>query len=394
MGRKNKRKIGVVTVGRSDFGLYESTLKLLFADPFFDVALLPCGSHHSPEYGRTISEIEKKGMTYEKDLEMLLSSDSPQSVGKSIGLGIISFAQKFVTLQPDILLVLGDRYDMICGPVAAMGYTIPVAHIHGGAITEGAIDELVRHAITKMSHIHFVSCQQYADRIIQMGEEKWRVFNVGAPGLDRTLTFNRLTAKEASVRLGLDLDQKTILVAYHPVTLETQQLEEQLNALLTALESTDFQIILTYPNADVGHTIIIDQFLQFSEKYKDRVRLIKNAGTDLFFSLMGLVKAMVGNSSSGISEAASFKLPVVNIGSRQEGKLRAANVIDIGYTSEEIKAGIKLAVSDHFREGIKDLNNPYGNGHAGERIVKVLREIRINDKLLRKKFVDLNDTVT
>jgi GDP/UDP-N,N'-diacetylbacillosamine 2-epimerase (hydrolysing) len=304
-------------------------------------------------------------------------------------LGIISFAQKFADQSPDLLLVLGDRIEMLCGPVAAMSYNIPVAHIHGGAVTEGAIDELVRHAITKMSHIHFVSCRKYADRLIQMGEEAWRVFNAGAPGLDRILTRKKLSKAEISARIGLDIEKDTLLVTYHPVTLEIQDVGVQVEALLAALESTEYQVVMTYPNVDVGNAVIIDRFYQFSEKHKNRVRLLKNAGTELYFALLDTVSAMVGNSSSGISEAPSFQLPVVNIGTRQTGKLRAPNVIDVGYSVEEIISGIQKAASNRFKKGLKNIKNPYGDGHAAKKILEVLRTIEINDRLIRKKFVDL-----
>lgn len=383
------RKIGVVTVGRSDFGIYESVLEGLKADPSFDLYLMVTGAHFAPAFGRTVTDIEEKGFDYERGLEMLLASDSPQGIGKSIGLGIISFAQAFAVERPDLLLVLGDRVEMLCGPVVAMSYNIPVTHIHGGAVTEGAIDELVRHAITKMSHLHFVSCQKYADRVIQMGEEPWRVFNVGAPGLDRILAHKRLSNDELSARVGLDMNKQTLLVTYHPVTLETQEVGLQVDALLTALESTKYQIVLTYPNTDVGSATIIERFRQFSEAHPERVCLLKNAGTEVYLGLMATVSAMAGNSSSGIVEAPSFELPVVNIGTRQKGKVLAANVIDVGYATEEIAAGIRIATSAKFREELRGLQNPYGDGHAGERIIEILRTIPIDDRLIRKKFVDL-----
>lgn len=379
----------MVTVGRSDFGIYESVLEGLKADLAFDLRLMVTGAHFAPAFGRTVTDIEEMGFDYERGLEMLLASDSPQGVGKSIGLGIISFAQAFATERPDLLLVLGDRFEMLCAPVAAMSYNIPVAHIHGGAVTEGAIDELVRHAITKMSHLHFVSCQKYADRVIQMGEEPWRVFNVGAPGLDCILARKTLSNDELSARVGLDMNKETLLVTYHPVTLEVQDVGPQVDALLVALEPTEYQVVLTYPNADVGHAIIIDRFRQFAEAHPNRVRLLKNAGTEVYLGLMATVSVMVGNSSSGIVEAPSFELPVVNIGTRQKGKVRAANVIDVGYTMEEITAGIRVATSAEFREGLRGLQKPYGDGHAGERIVEILRTIPIDARLIHKRFVDL-----
>ena len=384
-----QRKIAVLTVGRSDFGIYESILVLLKDDPAFDLRLLVSGAHFAPSFGMTVTEIEGKGFDYELGLEMLLASDSPQGLSKSVGLGVISLAQTFAVDKPDILLVLGDRMDMVCGPIAAMAFNIPVAHIHGGAVTEGAVDDLVRHAITKMSHLHFVSCQQYADRVVQMGEEHWRVINVGAPALDGIAVRQRLSQDELYERVGLDLSERTLLATYHPVTLEPQQVGPQVDAMLAAVDETGCQAVLTYPNADVGSATIIERFREFTDSRPGRVALLKNAGTEVYLSLMATVAAMVGNSSSGIVEAPSLRLPVVNIGTRQQGKVRAGNVIDVGYSREEIAAGIRLATSPEFAQGLQDLESPYGDGRSGQKIIEVLRSISIDDRLLRKKFVDL-----
>ena len=382
-------KVDVVTVGRSDLGIYESVLEKLKADSAFDLRLMVTGAHFALTFGNTAAEIQKKGFDYEPGLEMLLDSDSAQGIGKSIGLGIISFAQAFAVSRPDLLIVLGDRVEMICAPIAAMSYNIPVAHIGGGAVTEGAVDELVRHAITKMSHLHFVVCQQYADRVIQMGEESWRVFNVGSPALDRIRPHRVLSREQLSLQLSMDLKKDTLLVTYHPVTLEVKDAHYQVKTLLKALEALKYQVIITYPNADLGKTEIIESIKRFSLCNKDRVRLIKNAGTEVYLGLMSTVVAMVGNSSSGIVEALSFRLPVVNIGTRQKGKVRAGNVIDVGYSIEEIVSGIREATSAEFREGIHSLQHPYGDGHAGERILEILRTISIDNKLICKKFRNL-----
>lgn len=384
------RRIAVVTVGRSDFGIYESVLEQLRSDPSFELRLMVTGAHFAPQFGNTVSDIEEKGLEYEGGLEMLLATDSPQGIGKSVGLGIISFAQAFATEQPDILVVLGDRIEMLCGPVAAMPYNIPVAHIHGGAVTEGAVDELVRHAITKMSHLHFVSCQKYGDRLVQMGEEQWRVHNVGAAGLDRLLSTRPLSRSEVSARVGMELDGDTLLVTYHPVTLESNHLEAQLDNLLKVLDHTGRKVVLTYPNADTGHSTIMQRFHRFSEANPGRVSLLKHAGTQVYAGLMASVAAMVGNSSSGIVEAPSFGLPVVNIGTREDGKVRAGNVIDVGYTADQITDGIQKATSAEFRLSLRDKPNPYGNGQASQRIARVLRTVTVGDSLIRKKFVDLD----
>jgi GDP/UDP-N,N'-diacetylbacillosamine 2-epimerase (hydrolysing) len=385
---KRRRKIGLVTVARSDFGIYESVVQQLEDIPFFELQLLVTGAHFSPEFGDTVRDIEAQGYSYKAGLEMLLSSDSPQAVGKSVGLGIISLAQSFAEDRPDILLVLGDRVDMIVGPLAAVSFNIPVAHIGGGAVTEGAIDELIRHAITKMSHLHFVTCEQYAQRVLQMGEEPWRVINTGSPALDRIVVHDPLPMESLSERVGLDLQRETFLVTFHPVTLETARLEEQVEALIVALEESGKQIILTFPNSDTGSRYIIERFERFAVSLPNRARMLKNAGSDIYLSLMATVSAMVGNSSSGIAEAPSFRLPVVNIGTRQDGKVHAVNVIDVGYSREEITRGMAKALDAGFRGRLSDLKSPYGDGKAGEAIVGILHDVSIDDQLLRKKFIE------
>jgi GDP/UDP-N,N'-diacetylbacillosamine 2-epimerase (hydrolysing) len=381
------RKIGVITVGRSDFGLYESVLNRIDSDPGMELQLLVTGAHFSTQYGTAVTDIEQKGFPYSRGLDMLLASGSAQGMGKSIGLGVISFAQAFAADPPAILLVLGDRLEMISGPVAALSFNIPIAHCGGGAVTEGAVDEQVRHAITKLSHLHFVFCQQYADRVTQMGEEPWRVFNVGATGLDRIYTSRQISVPELSEQVGLDLSQKTLLVTYHPVTLELNQTEAQVDSLLESLDRSELQVILTYPNADMGSLKIINSFQKYAREHPGRTVVIENAGTEMYLSLMNTVSAMVGNSSSGIVEAPSFKLPVVNIGTRQTGKVRSPNVIDVGYSSDEISKGIDTALSSEFIKELSGMENPYWNGGSAVQIAETLRTIPIDDRLLRKKFI-------
>lgn len=387
--RSQARKIAVLTVGRSDFGRYLAVLRRLRETPGISMRILASGGHFSPEFGLSIQEIENSGFDWEPGLEMMLASDTPASIGKSIGLGTLSLAQAFAVDRPDLLVVLGDRFEMLCGVNAALGFNIPVAHIHGGAVTEGAIDELVRHALTKMSHLHLVSCEQYAERVIQMGEEPWRVNLVGAPGLDVLPDLATLSVDDLSARTGLDLTRPTLLVCYHPVTLEVKRTGEQVENLLEALKGTGHQLILTYPNPDHGSRIVIDAFKAFAAAADhDRVSLFRNAGTGVYVSLLKVVSAMVGNSSSGIVEAPAFELPVVNIGTRQDGKVKARNVIDAGGAAADIAAAIERALSSPFRNSLEGMVNPYGDGHAGERIVDILKSVPIDDRLLRKKFVD------
>ena len=384
----DKRSIAAVTVARSDFGLYEPLLEKIKADAALELRLLVSGAHFAPEFGPTVREIEDKGYDYERGLDMPRDSDSPQSIASSLGGGVQAFAKAFGTKRPDLLLVLGDRLEMVCAPIAALPFNIPVAHLYGGKVSEGAVDELVRHALTKMSHLHFVTSETHARRVLQMGEESWRVMNYGSPGLDRLYTRPRTPRGEVYARLSFDSAQPFLLVTFHPVTLEPLQRDAQVSALLAALAQYDGQIVLTYPNADVGHAAIIAAFEAFAAPRSARVRLLKNAGAGFYFDLMACATAMIGNTSSGIGDAPSFELPVVNIGTRQAGFERAINVIDVGYDTAGIDAAIRRATSTEFRAGLRGLVNPYGDGKSSARIAEALRSIPLDDRLLRKKFVD------
>jgi len=379
------RTIGVVTVGRSDYGIYLPVLQRIQEEPELSLRLFVAGMHLSPEFGLTVREIERDGFEIAERVEMLLSSDTPEGIAKSMGLGTISFAQVYARSRPDILLVLGDRFEMHTAVVASLPFKIPVAHIGGGESTEGAIDEAMRHSITKMSHLHFVAIEAYAQRVIQMGEEPWRVVVSGAPALDNLNKINLLGREEMEKQYELDLKPPLLLVTYHPVTLEYEQTETHIRELLAALEEVDGTIVFTYPNADTRSRLIIQMIREFTEK-RSRAQIAVNLGTRGYFSMMKLATAMVGNSSSGIIEAASFKLPVVNIGSRQQGRVRGRNVIDVGCARGEILAGIEKAVSQEFCNSLVDLVNTYGDGHAAERIVDRLKHVELNDGLLRKHF--------
>lgn len=381
------RKIAVVTGTRAEYGLLYWTLKEIANDPELELQLIVTGSHLSPEFGLTKRDIEEDGFKIYDEVEILLSSDTGQGIAKSIGLGIISFAQVFSRLNPHILLILGDRFEVFAAATAAMALNIPIAHVAGGESSEGAIDEQIRHAITKMAHIHFPSCDYYAERIIKMGEEKWRVYNVGAPGLEIIKKLKLLDKDELEKSLGIRLDLTTLLVTYHPVTLEKENIEQHINNLLEALKETGCQIIFTYPNADSGGRYIIGKINDFVEKYK-KARLYINLGQIRYLSLLKYVDVMVGNSSSGIIEAPSFKLPVVNIGNRQKGRLRALNIIDVGYSKEEILSGIRKALYDEsFRKELKNTKNLYGEGDTSKKIVSVLKTVDINNKnFLMKKL--------
>jgi UDP-hydrolysing UDP-N-acetyl-D-glucosamine 2-epimerase len=383
------RTIGVVTVGRSDFGIYRPVLEAIRNEPELELHLIVSGMHLSPHYGSTVEQIEAEGFRVDERVEMLLSSDSPEGVAKSMGLGTMGFAQSYAHSRPDILLVLGDRFEMHAAALAALPFNIPVAHIHGGEVTEGAMDEALRHAITKLSHLHFTSTEVYARRVIQLGEEPWRVTVSGAPSLDNLKSMSYLTASGLKDRFGLRIDEAPLLVTFHPVTLEYTQVDVQINELLNALQARGSSVIFTLPNADTGNSVIRQKVASFVEAHPRSAQAVESLGTQGYFSLMKLSAAMVGNSSSGIIEAASFELPVVNIGSRQGGRVCGRNVIDVGYNHSEILDGIQRAVAPAMRLSLQGMQNPYGDGKAAQRIVSCLRDVSLDKKLIVKRFYDL-----
>ncbi len=382
------RKIAVVTVGRSDWGIYLPVLKCLREHKGVQVQIIVGGAHLVHEFGRTVDGVLNSGFEITATINFLLADDSPEAISKSLGLGIVSFAQHFQSCQPDLLLVLGDRYEMYAAALAALPFQIPVAHIHGGELSLGAIDDAIRHSLTKISHLHFVACQEYARRVIQLGEEPWRVIISGAPALDAIRQFTPLPSSEFHTRTGIDPNTGFLLVTYHPVTSEFNAAQFQIRELLAALDQFSVPILFTAPNADTCSHVIRDEILSYCKTHL-RAKYIVHCGPELYHSAMHYAAAMVGNSSSGIIEAPSFRLPVVNIGRRQEGRVRARNVIDVGYTRAEIIEGIRRALSPKFRESLRGLENPYGDGYAGERIANVLSSIPLDEKLLRKKFYDL-----
>ena len=381
------RSITAVTVGRSDYGIFLPVLRKIQSDPDLQLRLIVAGMHLSSEFGLSVKEIEADGFDIGERVEMTLSSDTPEALAKSMGLGTIGFAQAYARLRPDILLVVGDRFEMHSAALAALPFKIPVAHIHGGELTEGAIDDALRHSITKLSHLHFVATEAYRRRVVQMGEEPWRVIVSGAPGLDNLRSVEFLDRKSLETDLGLSLENGSLLVTYHPVTLEYEDTEWQVDQLLGALKECGLPIVFTKPNADTHGSIITRMLQDFVEHYPE-ARLVDNLGTQRYFSLMAQVSAMVGNSSSGIIEAPSLGLPAVNIGSRQNGRIRGGNVIDVGYRRDEIVAGIRKAISPEFRAGIPGTTNPYGEGDAADVIVEHIKEVSLDHRLVNKQFVD------
>jgi len=314
-----------------------------------------------------------------------MGGDSREDVAVAIGTGVREFTSAYGRVLPDILLLLGDRYEMFAAAIAALPLRIPVAHIHGGELTFGAIDDAIRHAITKLSHIHFAATSEYAQRIRQLGEESWRVNVTGSPVIDSIVSLESIPRAELESEIGLDLS-RTLLITFHPVTLEDNN-AENISNLLTAVSASGHSLLFTYPNADSHSSEIIRGVRQLVDRTPD-ARLVPNLGHRKYHSVQKYVAAMVGNSSSGIIEAASFHLPVVNIGTRQAGRVRPANVIDVGCSKEEISRGIERAVSSDFRCSIADIPNPYGDGRAAEKIVSILKSVEIGPALLMKRFVD------
>jgi UDP-hydrolysing UDP-N-acetyl-D-glucosamine 2-epimerase len=381
------RTIGVVTVARSDYGIYRPVLCALAARDDVRLQLYVGGMHLLERFGSTVEEIERDGFPIAERVDFLLPDDTPQAVAESVGRGVIAFAEAFTRSRPDVLVVLGDRFEMFAAGIAALPLGLPLAHIHGGELTAGAIDDAMRHALTKLSHLHFVSTEQYAARVRQLGEEEWRVVVSGAPALDALVDFRPLDAEELQAEFGVSFEQPTLLVTFHPETLEPERTVEHAGEVIAAVRDSGLDAVYTYPNADAGHRRLVELCEEASSS-SDRYRIVRNFGTRAYFSVLGRAAAMVGNSSSGLLEAPSFHLPVVNVGSRQRGRVRAANVIDVEAERAAIAAAIQRATSTEFRQSLDGLTNPYGDGHAAARIVEVLATTPLDERLLTKRFRD------
>lgn len=382
------RSVLVVTVGRSDYGIYVPLLRKLEDESQIELQLAVSGMHLAPEFGSTVTRIEQDGFPIAERVEMLLSSDAPSGAAASMGVGVIGFASAYARQRPDLLVVLGDRLEMHAAALAALPFGIPVAHIHGGELSLGAIDDALRHSITKLCHLHFVSTEEHARRVIQLGEEPWRVTVTGALGLDNLSSTPLLGTAELEARIGLPLEPAPLLVTFHPATLESGGSQRQIEGLLAALEDAGLPVIFTQPNADPGGRLLLERIRSFVDSHAS-ARLVENLGTQAYFSMMARAAAMVGNSSSGIIEAASLRCPVVNVGSRQEGRLRPRNVIDAGYGRRELLEAIRTATAPAFRASLSDLVNPYGSGGAAKTMARVLEQTELGPKLVRKRFYDI-----
>lgn len=383
------RKICVVTGTRAEYGLLYWLMKEIEKDNALELQLIVTGMHLSPEFGLTYKEIEKE-FKINKKIEMLLSSDTAIGISKSMGLAQISFAEAYDELKPDILVVLGDRYEIFSAVSSAMIANTPIAHLHGGETTEGAFDESIRHSITKMSHLHFTATDIYRDRVIQLGEQPTRVFNVGGLGIDNIKKLKLLSKDEFEKSIDFKLNKKNILITFHPVTLESSTAKEQFQVLLDVVdELEETNIIFTKANSDTDGRIINSMIDEYVAQNVHKSVGFTSLGQLRYLSALQYVDAIVGNSSSGLAEAPSFKIGTINIGDRQKGRIMADSVIDCGSDKNSIKHGFEKLYSNEFQEHLQTVTNPYGNGGASLEIKNILKNVDL-ENILKKTFYDLN----
>jgi GDP/UDP-N,N'-diacetylbacillosamine 2-epimerase (hydrolysing) len=382
------RKVCVVTGARSEYGLLSRVMHGIKNSERLQLQVIVTGMHLSPEFGMTVKDIEADGFCVDKKVEMLLSSDTPIGVTKSMGLGLIGFADALEDLKPDILVLLGDRFEIFAAATAAMVARVPIAHIHGGELTEGAFDDAIRHSITKMSHFHFVAAKDYRRRVIQLGEDPSRVFHSGGLGVDSIHKLELLTSSELEKQIDLKFSEKNLLVTFHPVTLENNSASEQLTELLLALSGfPDLGLIFTMPNADTDGRVLFHQINEFCAA-RPNAYSFTSLGQLRYFSCVRYVDAVVGNSSSGITEVPSFKKATVNIGDRQRGRLSALSVLHCKPDRDSIGTTIRRALSLDFQKQLDRIVNPYGEGGASELIVSQLEILPLYD-VLKKSFYDI-----
>lgn len=383
-----RRRIAVVTGSRADYGLLYWIIKGIKENKRLELKLLVTGSHLMKRFGETARTIREDGFPVAAKVDISVASDNEVSVAGSIARGVSGFAKVYSKLRPDIIVVLGDRFEILASVTAALPFRIPVAHIHGGESTEGVMDEAIRHAITKMSHIHFASTREYADRIAQMGEDPKNVFSFGAPGLDNIKRLKPIGRERILSELGLPRDKKIGVVTYHPVTLEKDTAGAQISDLLKAISSfPDIFWVFTFPNMDTGASTIIRKIRSFVRSNPGRAKVFISLGQLRYLSLLKAASVMAGNSSSGLIEAPSFGLPVVNIGDRQRGRIRGSNVIDVAVCGKKgIVSAIKKALRPAFRGLARRSPNPYGHGDASAKIVAKLGSVKLGEQLLKKRF--------
>ncbi|AZQ11114.1 UDP-N-acetylglucosamine 2-epimerase [Shewanella khirikhana] len=384
----NIKKVAVFTGTRAEYGLLFWLLKDIEADPELQLQLLVSGMHLSPEFGETYLQIEKDGFKIDEKIEILLSSDSSVGIAKSMGLAVLGFADALARLAPDVFIILGDRFEALAAAQTAMIQRIPVVHLHGGEITEGAYDDAIRHAITKMSYLHGTSTEAYRQRVIQLGEAPDRVKNIGAIGLEHLKRAQFMDVPALGRSLQFSLTKPYFLVTYHPVTLGDESPENSFKALLDALDSyPEHQVILTYPNADDGGRRIIPLLEAYAAENAQRVLAIPSLGQTRYLSAVKHASAVIGNSSSGIIEVPAFGVPTVNIGVRQQGRLAAKSVLHCQATKEQISQAINNAITGAYKNGNEVIDNPYGQGDSSSQVIAMIKSLRFNPS---KSFYDLS----
>ena len=390
LGENRLKKICVVTSTRAEYGLLKPIILKLQSKKNFDVRVAVTGAHLSPEFGLTYREIVKDGIDIDKKIEMLMSADTPAAISKSMSLGLIGFADYFSESRPEGVLLLGDRYEMLAIACAAMNEGIPIIHLHGGETTEGAVDDAIRHAITKMSYLHMASTETYRRRIIQMGEAPDRVFCVGAMGVENAMHTALLEKSDLEKALQMDLDVPYAVVTFHPVTLEKDSAKLQTGELLGALDAfPDWKFIITKANADKGGRMI-NQMLDSYVSNHNNIKVFDSLGMIRFLSAVKYSRMVIGNSSSGLIEAPSFHVPTINIGDRQKGRIRADSVIDCLPEKKDILRAMERAEDTRFRKGLANMNNPYGDGETSDKIIKILETWLLGAEVdLKKRFYDM-----
>lgn len=379
------KKIAFVTGTRADYGLMRSTIEAINSHPTLELCLIVTGTHLSYQFGYTINDIRNDDFLIASEVDVLLSGDSKESMATSTGLAIIKLSESIEMIKPDIVLIEGDRWEAFSAAVSAAFLNIPIAHVSGGDITDGGcIDESIRHAITKFAHIHFPGTHQSAERILKMGEEAFRVYEVGDPGND-LVKFKPIKPQILENRFNIKLNEPILLVVQHPVTSEAKHAAEQMHETMEAIVELGLQTIVIYPNADAGGKSMIETIKEYSTRLN--VKILKSLVRDEYLSLMAVSNVIVGNSSSGIVESSFFKIPVVNIGTRQQGRERSTNVIDVGYDRRGIISAVEKALFDEdFKNRVKTCSNPYESENTGIKIAEILSRIDINNKLLNKKL--------
>lgn len=382
-----KTKILVLTGTRAEYGLLYNLLRALDSHPDFELQLVVTGMHLSPEFGLTYRSIEADGFVIDAKVEMLLSSDTPCGVTKSMGLGLIGFAEAFERLKPDLFVVLGDRFEALAAAQAALVARVPIVHIHGGEITEGAIDDSIRHAITKMASVHFTSTEEFRRRVIQMGEDPSMAFNTGAIGVENILNHDLCDLPELESLLDFSVGSGYFLVVYHPVTLCLGD-RSSISPVLDALEAfPDKKIVFVYPNADADGRALIEEIGAYAETRSHRVRVVKSLDSRTYLSALKHCDMLIGNSSSGLLEAPTLKKVAINVGDRQKGRLKAASVLDCREEAAAIVEAIERGASPAFQKAVEDVRNPYGDGQTVSKMIGILERLDVRD-FARKKFFD------